>query len=72
VTLDDIVWAAIKSLFSVLQIMLVLIALGISRALTMLIALPILALTGVTFASVALVFNALDKGYEFFTYYPRW
>ena len=28
-----------------------------------------LGLIGITFASVALVFNALAKGYDFFTYY---
>jgi lipooligosaccharide transport system permease protein len=35
----------------------------------MLFALPLLGLVGVTFASIALVFNALAKGYDFFTYY---
>lgn len=74
ITLDDIVfaemlWAAFKSLFSVVAIMIVIFALGISRAPTMLLALPVLGLIGVTFASVALVFNALAKGYDFFTYY---
>jgi lipooligosaccharide transport system permease protein len=72
--LDDIVfaemlWAAMKSLFSVAAIMLVLVALNISRAPTLLLALPLLGFVGVTFASIALVFNALAKGYDFFTYY---
>jgi len=74
IALDDIVfaemlWAAMKSLFSVSAILLVIFALGISRAPTMLLALPVLAFVGVTFASIALVFNALAKGYDFFTYY---
>ena len=74
IALDDIVfaemlWAAFKSLFSVAAIMIVIFALGISRAPTMLLALPVLGLIGITFASVALVFNALAKGYDFFTYY---
>jgi lipooligosaccharide transport system permease protein len=74
VALDDIVfaemlWAAMKSMFSVLAIMVVIAVLGISRAPTMLLALPVLVFVGVTFASVALVFNALAKGYDFFTYY---
>jgi lipooligosaccharide transport system permease protein len=74
VALDDIVfaemlWAAFKSLFSVGAIMLVIVALNISRAPTMLLALPLLGFVGVTFASMALVFNALAKGYDFFTYY---
>jgi lipooligosaccharide transport system permease protein len=74
IALDDIVfaemlWAALKSLFSVAAIMVVIYALGISRAPTMLLALPLLGIVGVTFASIALVFNALAKGYDFFTYY---
>jgi lipooligosaccharide transport system permease protein len=74
VALDDIVfaemlWAALKAMFSVLAILAVIALLGISRAPGMLLALPVLALTGITFASVALVFNALAKGYDFFTYY---
>jgi len=74
IALDDIVfaemlWAALKSLFSVAAIMVVIWALNISRAPTMLLALPLLCVVGVTFASIALVFNALAKGYDFFTYY---
>ena len=49
--------------------MAVIFVLGISRAPTMLLALPLLGIVGVTFASIALVFNALAKGYDFFTYY---
>jgi lipooligosaccharide transport system permease protein len=74
VALDDIVfaemlWAGLKSLFSVAAILGVIFTLGISRTPTMLLALPALALVGLTFASVALIFNALAKGYDFFTYY---
>ena len=74
IALDDIVfaemlWAAMKSLFSVAAILVVIFALDISRAPTMLLALPVLGFVGVTFASIALVFNALAKGYDFFTYY---
>jgi len=74
VALDDIVfaemlWAAIKALFSCAAILVVVFVLGISRAPSMLLALPVLGLAGVTFASLALVFNALAKGYDFFTYY---
>ena len=72
--LDDIVfaemlWAAIKGLFSCAAILVVIWLLGISRAPTMLVALPVLGLVGITFASVALVFNAVAQGYDFFTYY---
>lgn len=74
IALDDIVfaemlWAALKSLFSVAAIMAVIYALDISRSPSMLLALPLLGVVGITFASIALVFNALAKGYDFFTYY---
>ena len=74
VALDDIVfaemlWAALKGLFSVAAILVVIFLLGISRSPSMLIALPVLGLVGVTFASIALVFNSLAKSYDFFTYY---
>ncbi len=74
VTLDDIVfaemlWAALKALLSVTAIVVVIFLLGISRAPTMLLALPVLAFVGITFASIALVFNAVAQGYDFFTYY---
>jgi len=74
VALDDIVfaemlWAALKAVFSVAAILVVIFLIGISRAPSMLLALPVLGLVGVTFASLALVFNALAKGYDFFTYY---
>jgi lipooligosaccharide transport system permease protein len=74
VGLDDILfaemlWAAMKALFSVAAILVVIFVLGISRAPSMLLALPVLGLVGVTFASIALIFNALANGYDFFTYY---
>jgi lipooligosaccharide transport system permease protein len=74
IALDDIVfaemlWAAMKSLFSCAAILVVIFLLGISRSPMMLLALPVLGLAGITFASLALIFNALAKGYDFFTYY---
>jgi len=74
VALDDIVfaemlWAAIKAVISVGAILVVIFLLGISRAPSLLLALPVLGFVGITFASIALVFNALAKGYDFFTYY---
>lgn len=74
VRLDDIVfgemlWAAFKSLFTSIVILLVMLALGISHSPMLLLALPLLALVGIVFASIALIFNALAKGYDFFTYY---
>ena len=74
VSLDDIVfaetlWAAFKSLFTVSIIMVVMLLLGISHEWTQLLAWPVLLLTGVTIACIAMIFTALAKGYDFFTYY---
>jgi lipooligosaccharide transport system permease protein len=74
VGLDDIVlaemlWAAFKSLFTVTAILGVMLVLGISHSPKLLVAWPILLGVGVTFSCVALIFNALAKGYDFFTYY---
>lgn len=74
VRLDDVVlaemlWAAFKALFTVVAILGVMLALGISHAPKLLVALPVLLLTGITFSCIALVFNALAQGYDFFTYY---
>jgi len=74
VTLDDILlaemlWAAFKSLFTVTAILGVMLALGISHSPKLLLALPVLLLVGITFSCLALIFNALAQGYDFFTYY---
>jgi len=74
VRLDDVVfaemlWAAYKSLFTSAVILGVMLALGISHSPMLLLALPLLALVGIVFSSIALIFNALAKGYDFFTYY---
>ena len=74
VGLDDIVfaemlWAAFKALFTITAILCVMLSLGISHSPKLLLAWPILFGVGVTFSCMALVFNALAKGYDFFTYY---
>ena len=74
VELDDIVlaemlWAAFKSLFTVTAILGVMLALQISHSPKLLLAWPILLGVGIAFSCMALVFNALAKGYDFFTYY---
>ena len=74
VRLDDVVfaemlWAAFKSLFTSVVILAVMLALNISHSPMLLLALPLLALVGITFSCIALIFNALAKGYDFFTYY---
>jgi len=74
VGLDDIVlaemlWAAFKSLFTVTAILGVMLALNISHSPKLLVAWPILLGVGITFSCIALIFNALAQGYDFFTYY---
>jgi len=74
VALDDVVlaemlWAAFKALFTVTTILLVMLALGISHSPKLFVAWPVLLCVGIMFSSIALIFNALAKGYDFFTYY---
>ena len=74
VHLDDIVlaemlWAAFKSLFTVTAILGVMLVLGISYSPKLLVAWPVLLGVGITFSCIALIFNALARGYDFFTYY---
>jgi lipooligosaccharide transport system permease protein len=69
VVLGEMLWAAFKALFSVVAILLVMLALGISHSPKLLLAIPVLMCAGITFSCVALVFNAVAKGYDFFTYY---
>ena len=69
VVLAEMLWAGFKALFSVTAIMLVMLALGISHSPKLLLAWPVLLGVGITFSCIALVFNALAKGYDFFTYY---
>ena len=74
ISLDDVVlaemlWAAFKALFTVTAILGVMLALSISHSPKLLVAWPVLLGVGVMFSSIALIFNALAKGYDFFTYY---
>ena len=69
VLLAEMLWAAFKSMFTSVVILAVMLAIGISTSPMLLLALPLLGLVGITFASIALIFNALAKGYDFFTYY---
>jgi lipooligosaccharide transport system permease protein len=74
VSLDDVVmaemlWAGFKAMFSVTAILAVMLALDISHSPKLLAAWPVLWGVGLTFSCIALIFNALAKGYDFFTYY---
>jgi lipooligosaccharide transport system permease protein len=46
-----------------------MLGLGISHSPKLVVAWIVLAGAGITFSCIALIFNALAKGYDFFTYY---
>ena len=69
VLLAEMLWAAFKALFTITAILGVMMALGITHSWKLLAAWPILLCVGITFSCLALIFNALAKGYDFFTYY---
>jgi lipooligosaccharide transport system permease protein len=69
VVLAEMLWAGFKALFTVTAILGVMLALGISHSPKLVVAWPILLLAGISFSCIALIFNALAKGYDFFTYY---
>ncbi|MBN9410384.1 MAG: ABC transporter permease [Burkholderiales bacterium] len=69
VVLAELLWAGFKSVFTVTAILCVMLALGISHSPKLITAWFILAGAGVMFSCIALIFNALAKGYDFFTYY---
>lgn len=62
-------WAATKSVFSGVAILLVILLLGVSNSVKLLWVLPLVALIGLLFAAIGLCINALAKGYDFFSYY---
>ena len=74
VGLDDVVmaemlWAGFKAIFTTTAILFVMLALGISHSPKLAVAWLVLVGVGITFSCIALIFNALAKGYDFFTYY---
>lgn len=73
-SLDDVIWAealwaTAKAVKSGIAILLVVAAMDISRAGTMLWIPPVLVLGGLVFASLALVVAVQARSYDFFTYY---
>ena len=69
VLLAEMLWAAFKAIFTATAILFVMLSLGIADSWKVLLAWPILLGVGITFSCLALIFNALAKGYDFFTYY---
>lgn len=69
VVMAEMLWAGFKALFTVTAILAVMLVLGISHSPKLLVAWPVLLGVGITFSCIALIFNALAKTYDFFTYY---
>jgi lipooligosaccharide transport system permease protein len=74
ITLDDVligemVWAASKSVLSGTAVLVVAAALGLVKSWLALWILPLMFLTGMTFASLGLIMTALSPSYDFFMYY---
>ncbi|MBI2308218.1 MAG: ABC transporter permease [Rhodocyclales bacterium] len=69
VLFGELMWAATKSLLSGVAILLVLLALGLISSPLALWVLPVILLTGLTFAALGLIVNALAPSYDFFMYY---
>jgi lipooligosaccharide transport system permease protein len=69
IVVGEIVWAASKAMLSGAAIMLVAGMLGYAHFPSMLLALPVIALAGLAFASLAMVVTALAPSYDFFMFY---
>lgn len=69
VVLGEIAWAGTKSLMSVSAILLVAALLGAVSGWQALWVLPVVLLTGMSFAAMALVVTAFARNYDFFLYY---
>ncbi|WCM21450.1 ABC transporter permease [Paraburkholderia bryophila] len=69
IVLGEVMWAGSKSMLSGVAIMLVAGSLGYATFPSMLLALPVIVLTGLAFASVAMIVTALAPSYDFFMFY---
>jgi lipooligosaccharide transport system permease protein len=69
IVLGEIAWAGSKSVLSGVAIMLVAGALGYASFPSMLLALPVIVLAGLAFASTAMIVTALAPSYDFFMFY---
>ncbi|PCH85903.1 MAG: nodulation protein NodJ [Piscirickettsiaceae bacterium] len=69
VVFGEILWAATKSLISVIAILIVATGLGLVADAWAILILPVAFLTGLCFASLALLVTSSAKSYDFFLYY---
>ncbi len=65
----ELIWAASKALFSGTAILLVITILGLTHGPLALWILPAVVLTGLAFAALGLIWNALSPSFDFFMYY---
>jgi lipooligosaccharide transport system permease protein len=65
VVAGELFWAATKSLFSGAAILVVITGMGLTHGPLMLWALPAIVLTGLAFAALGLIWNALAPSYDF-------
>jgi len=69
ILLGELAWSATKSLFSGAAILLVVSVMGFAHGATAFLVLPAIMLTGLAFAAIGLICNALAPSYDFFMYY---
>jgi lipooligosaccharide transport system permease protein len=69
VVAGELFWATTKSFFSGCAILIVITAMGLTNGPTALLILPAIILTGLAFAALGLIWNALAPSYDFFMYY---
>nr|AAK00161.1 probable nodulation ABC transporter permease [Bradyrhizobium sp. WM9] len=69
IVLGEVAWAASKALLAGTAITIVAVALGYAEWSSIPYALPAIALTGVTFASLAMVVSALAPSHDYFIFY---
>jgi lipooligosaccharide transport system permease protein len=69
IVLGEIVWAASKSVLSGAAILIVAGLLGYAAFPSTLVALPVIVLAGLAFASLAMIVTAVAPSYDFFMFY---
>ncbi|TNG00330.1 MAG: nodulation protein NodJ [Gammaproteobacteria bacterium] len=69
ITTGEVLWASMKALISGVGILLVAMLLGAVHGWRSLLALPVIFLTGLTFAAMAMNITALARRWDFFQYY---
>lgn len=67
--LGELLWAMVKSMFSSLALLAIVVGLGFLPWYGALLVLPALVLGGLAIAAFALCFNAVANSYDFFSYY---